>query len=145
MIEPITYWAGLIGGLITITTALNQLFKAIDDLAEQVDKMKQLPKLLKLLIKFLTYSLTLLIPNVGIIWLFFYLAGLHPEMISEARFFLAIVTEPTIGVSIYAYIWGSWIYPKLQRVFNNEKHEKHVEKKSKDTEPRNRKREKANR
>jgi hypothetical protein len=113
MIEPGNYWVSVIAFLTVYITAITNLLKAIEEL------MKIVPNVLKPLAKFLFYSITLVAPNIGIIWLFFYLAGSSPERFSEARFFWAMVAQPTLGVSIYAYIWGRWLYPQLQRALRS--------------------------
>jgi hypothetical protein len=122
MIEPIAYWTPVISVFIVFVLTLRSLVDALEQLIKQIEKleetMKRPPKLLKLLLKFLIYSLTLVLPNLGIIWYFFYLAGFSPYRLSELRFFLAIVAQPTIGVSVYAYFWGKWLYPQLQRILS---------------------------
>lgn len=129
MIEPVTYWTVFISGIIILIRTLNELLKAIEEL---VERMKQLPNVLKFLMKFLTYSLTLVLPNIGIVWLFFYLAGSSPDRFSEPNFFWAMVLQPTLGVSIYAYIWGSWFYPQLKRILSDPTSKKQIEKEGTD-------------
>lgn len=123
MIEPVNYWISIIVYITLLITTFNGLLKALGELEKEV---KRIPKQLKTLTKFLAYSLTLVVPNIGIIWYFFYLAGFSVDRLSEARFFWAMVAQPTIGVSVYAYIWGRWLYPRLQRILNGSTSEKNI-------------------
>ncbi|HUF00278.1 MAG TPA: hypothetical protein VMN99_13555 [Anaerolineales bacterium] len=107
MIEPLNYWMAVIGGVTVFVVAITNFLEAL------IKLMRWIPRPL---VKFLVYSLTLVIPNIGIIWYFFYLAGSSPYRLSELRFFLAIVAQPTIAVSIYAYIWAKWLYPYLKGI-----------------------------
>lgn len=118
MIEPINYWTTIIVYLTLLIKSFSELLKAINRLENE---MNHLPKQLKTIFKILVYILTIIVPNIGIIWYFFYLTGLSPNRINEANFFWAMVAQPTIGVSIYAYIWGSWFYPKLRVAFSEKK------------------------
>jgi len=135
MIELITYWTPVVTGLTTFTTFLLKIIELLGNKERIVEILKGLPYLLKLLAKFLIYGLSLIIPNIGMIWLFFYQTGISPNRLSETEFFWAIVAQPTLGVSIYAYIWGKWIYPKLQSFLESNppqepKHEVSTSKKS---------------
>jgi hypothetical protein len=114
MIDPIAYWTPLIGGLTGFVTLLLKIIELFGEMEKVRKLMKKLPHLLKLLGKFLIYALSLVIPNVAIIWYFFYLAGISPERLWQVNFFWAVVAQPTVGVSIYAYVWAKWIYPRLK-------------------------------
>ena len=121
MIEPIIYWTPVIAALTAFITLLLNLIELLGKIEKIEEPMKEPPYLLKLLAKFLIYGLSLVIPNIGIIWYFFYLAGISPDRLSETEFFWAIVAQPTMGVSIYAYVWARWIYPRLQRILGKSK------------------------
>jgi hypothetical protein len=121
MIERIAEWAPLVGGLWAFVQLLLKTIEFLEKIEKVEEIMEKLPHLLKLLGKFLVYGLSLAIPNVVIIWYFFYLAGLSPDRLSEIEFFGAVVMQPTIFVSLYAYIWAKWIYPRLQRLLGGSK------------------------
>lgn len=107
MFEIITQWTVIIGAIAGFILALIRLIEALKQLFERLPKQ---------LVEFLVYAPAIVIPYFAIVWWFFYLAGLSPERLSEPGFFWAVVAQPTIGVSIYTYVWGRWIYPTLQRI-----------------------------
>ena len=80
-----------------------------------------------LISKFLIYGLGLVVPNIGIIWYFFYLASIFPNRLLETKFFWTIIVQLSIGVSIYAYVWGRWFFPKLERILDESKWPSHSE------------------
>jgi hypothetical protein len=121
MIEQIAEWAPLIGGLWVFVQLLLKAIEFLEKIEKVEETMEKLPHLLQLLGKFLVYGLSLAIPNLVIIWYFFYLAGLSPDRLSEVEFFGAVVMQPTIFVSLYAYIWAKGIYPRLQRLLGRSK------------------------
>ena len=121
MIDPVTYYAPLVSGLTIYVTLLLKLIELLGKKHEVEDFMKRLPRLLRLLAKSLIYFLTLAIPNVLMIWFFFFQAGISPDRLSEVNFFWAVVAQPTLGVSIYAYIWAKLIYPGLRNLLGETK------------------------
>ena len=118
MIEPVAYWTPLITGLSTYLPLLAGILVILEKLGFSA-ALQRAPLMLKLLIKFLIYFLSLVIPNVVIIWYFFYLAGSSPQRLWEGNFFWAVVAYPTVGVSLYAYAWAKWFYPFLQRILGD--------------------------
>jgi hypothetical protein len=118
MIEPIKYYTGIVAAIGGFLGGIVLILKAIEEL------MKTLTMLPEWIFKFLVYGLTLVIPNTMIVWYFFYLAGFYPYRLSEPRFFLTIVVQPAIGVSLYAYLWGRLLYPWLKGTLSRTKPQK---------------------
>ena len=117
MIEPIIiYWTPLITALTGFVTLLIKVIELLSKWEIIMKFIRLLPVLIKRLVKFLIYSLSLFVPNTGIIWYFFYLAGIYRDRLSQAEFFWAIVAQPTLAVSIYAYVWSSRIYTRLKNI-----------------------------
>jgi hypothetical protein len=134
MNEPIAYLTPVIAFLVLFTGLLLNIVKLFEESPVIMTILRKLPYLLKLLVRFLVYGLSLIIPIFGVIWYYFYQAGISPDRLSDTKFFSAVVVLPTIGVSIYAYIWGRWIYPKLQKFpseSNSSQEPKHEVSKSK--------------
>lgn len=111
MIDPISYWTSIIGGL---TAFVIVLLKTI----EILEKLMNRPNAFLKLLEFLIYGSSLVVPNMGIGY-FFYLVGTSPNLLSETKFFWIIIAQLTTGVSIYTYIWGRWIYPRLHRIMGS--------------------------
>jgi hypothetical protein len=74
--------------------------------------------------KFAINTIAVVVPVTAIIWYFFYLAGLYSNRLSEPTFFLAMVVQAALAVSVYWYIWLIWISPKLRRMFAPSKKKK---------------------
>ena len=64
--------------------------------------------------RFLVFLGILTIPNWLIIWYVLYVAALNHDRLWEAGFFLALVAQATVAVSLYTFLWGVWLYPKLR-------------------------------
>lgn len=75
---------------------------------------------------FLSLAASLFVPNGIIIWYYFYLVGLNSHRLSEVKFFLSMITQLTVLISLYAFVWSKWFYPKLRRIMDSRKEGKQV-------------------
>ena len=64
--------------------------------------------------RFLVFLAILTVPNLLIIWSALYVAALNHDRLWEAGVFLALVAQVTVAVSLYTFLWGVWLYPKLR-------------------------------
>lgn len=111
-----------------ILTILLTVIATILGIIEKYLKFRQNDKdfqkhITKPFVRFLSFILSLAIPNGILISYYFYLAGLYPHRLSEDLFFISLVAQLIIGVSLYAFAWGKWVYPKLQDISQPSKKE----------------------
>ena len=106
---------GILTILLTfIATLLGIILKFLEIRENDADFQKYI---LKPFIKLLSFIFSLVVPNGVLVSSYFYLAGLYPHRLSENFFFISLVAQLIIGVSLYAFVWGKWIYPKLEDMF----------------------------
>jgi hypothetical protein len=96
----------VIVGISTLLVALKNLIEILGNFPLRVG-----------LAKFALNIITVVVPVTAIIWYFYYLAGLYSNRLSEPTFFLAMVIQAALAVSVYWYIWVVWISPKLRSMF----------------------------
>jgi hypothetical protein len=77
-------------------------------------------KVLKPLIVCVLFLATVVIPAGSIAWFFMYLAAENSSRITEPAVFLSLVAQSTAAVSLYAFFWGMWLYPRLKPWFRNQ-------------------------
>jgi hypothetical protein len=77
-------------------------------------------KVLKPLIVCVLFLATVIVPAGSMAWFFTYLAAENSNRIKEPVVFLSLVAQSTAAVSLYAFFWGMWLYPRLKPWFRNQ-------------------------
>lgn len=77
-------------------------------------------KLLKSLMACVLFLATVIIPAGSIVWFFMYLVAENSNRINESAVFLSLVAQLTAAVSLYAFLWGMWLYPKFKPWFRDQ-------------------------
>lgn len=58
---------------------------------------------------------SILVPHGMIIWYWMYLAAVNSSRIREGQVFIWLIIQLTFLTSLYTFLWGKWLYPKLKR------------------------------
>lgn len=95
-----------------LLTAIVTIFKHINELAKKVKSLWDLG-LRSILQHGLVYA-TLIVPLIYIPWSILYQAAENANRLREPAVFLSLWAWISAPISIYALVWGIWIYPKLK-------------------------------
>jgi len=102
----LTAVAGAITGILAVFGKLTEVWNTI---------VKPFwSKVLKPCVKILIFMGTQVVPNGIIVWTVLYRAAENSNRLTEPSVFLSLIAQATIFISLYAIVWGMWLFPWLQ-------------------------------
>ena len=92
----------------------------LTSIAALLKKLEVLKSLIVRVLFCILFLATAVIPTGSIVWFFMYLAAENSNRIRESVVFLSLIAQLTAAVSLYVFLWGMWLYPRLKPWFRNQ-------------------------
>lgn len=127
----IVSFLSILAGIITASAAI---------ITGTLKIIQMLPKLLGIIknsfaykallngIKYLLFFLSLALPNGMLVWLMMFEVAKNIKRILEPVVFFAVIIQITLFVSVYSFLWGTWLVPIFRRLFETQENKLEITK-----------------